>query len=153
MDLITTGSVDYIQMDIVCQGGYPMARRIFPEIAQMGLKFAFHSWGTALEVIAAAHLAVCWPEMVVEWLEYPCYSTASSAGMYPFPLAAEIVKTPLELNHGDLIVPKAPGWGVDVDESVVERYPWIPGPWSFFEITSPREKRAVTSDHSAQWGR
>src|ERR1051326_1669025 len=28
MELITTGSVDYVQMDIVCQGGYPMARRL-----------------------------------------------------------------------------------------------------------------------------
>ena len=151
MDLITTESVDYIQMDIVCQGGFPIARRIFPEIARTGLKFAFHSWGTALEVIAAAHLGICWPEMDVEWLEYPCYSTPLSAGMYPFPLASEILKAPLEINHGDLIVPKGPGWGVEIDESVIERYPWIPGPWSYFETTSPPERRAVTSDHSAQW--
>jgi len=71
--------------------------------------------------------------------------------MYPFPLAAEILKTPLQISHGDLIVPKGPGWGVDVDEGVIERYPWIPGPWSFFETDSPRQMRAVTSDHSAQW--
>lgn len=151
MDLIATASVDYIQMDIVCQGGYPMARRLFSEIARSGLKFAFHSWGTALEVVAAAHLGICWPELVVEWLEYPCYSTPSRAGMYPFPLAAEVVKTPLQIDNGDLIVPKEPGWGVEIDEGVIERYPWIPGPWSFFEIDSPREMRAVTSDHSAQW--
>src|SRR5690242_202535 len=87
LDLIQTESVDYVQMDVVCQGGYPTARRIFPEIARAGLKFAFHSWGTDLEVIAAAHLGVCWPEQVVEWLEYPCYSTAKHRGMYPFPLA------------------------------------------------------------------
>ena len=54
-----------------CQGGYSLGRRIFAEIARQGLRFAFHSWGTALEVIAAAHLGICWPEMVVEWLEYP----------------------------------------------------------------------------------
>jgi len=151
IELITTGSVDYIQMDIVCQGGYPMAKRLFSEIARSGLKFAFHSWGTALEVIAAAHLGICWPELVVEWLEYPCYSTSATAGMYPFPLAAEILKTPLQIDHGDLIVPKAPGWGVEVDEDIIERYPWIPGPWSYFQIDSPRETKAVTSDHSAPW--
>jgi L-alanine-DL-glutamate epimerase-like enolase superfamily enzyme len=151
MDLIVSESVDYVQMDIVCQGGYSMARRLFSEVARSGLKFAFHSWGTALEVVAAAHLGICWPELVVEWLEYPCYSTPSGAGMYPFPLAAEILKTPLQLSHGDLIVPKGPGWGVDVDEGVIERYPWIPGPWSFFQTDSPRQMRAVTSDHSAQW--
>ena len=150
-DLIATGSVDYVQMDIVCQGGFPMARRLFSEIGRAGLRFAFHSWGTALEVVAAAHLGICWPEGVVEWLEYPCYSTPTKAGMYPFPLAAEVLKTPLELDHGDLIVPKGAGWGIEVDESVTERYPWIPGPWSFFQIDSPREMRAVTSDHSVKW--
>ena len=151
LDLIRTSSVDYVQMDIVCQGGYPTARRLFPEIAQAGLKFAFHSWGTALEVIAAAHLGICWSEQVVEWLEYPCYSTPSRAGMYPFPLAAEILKDPLQIDNGDLIVPKGPGFGVEVDESLIDRYPWIPGPWSYFQIDSPREIRSVTGDHSETW--
>ena len=89
--------VDYVQMDVCCQGGFAMARRLFGEIAHEGLKFAFHSWGTALEVLAAAHLGICWPEMVVEWLEYPCYSNEVRAGMYPFPLAEEIFKEPLEI--------------------------------------------------------
>ncbi len=151
LHLIRTSSVDFVQMDIVCQGGYPSARRMLPEIARNGLKFAFHSWGTALEVIAAAHLGICWPEQVVEWLEYPCYSTPSRAGMYPFPLAADVLKEPLDLDHGDLLVPSGPGLGVEIDESVIQRYPWIPGPWSFFMIDSPRETRAVTADHSEPW--
>jgi L-alanine-DL-glutamate epimerase-like enolase superfamily enzyme len=151
MDLIVTGCVDYVQMDIVCQGGYPTARRILPPIASHGLRFAFHSWGTALEVIAAAHLGICWPDSVVEWLEYPCYSTPDRAGMYPFPLAAEILKEPLHLDHGDLIVSRKPGLGVEVNESVIEKYPWIPGPWSYFDLEEPRETWSVTADHSAKW--
>lgn len=151
MDLIVSGSVDYVQMDVCCQGGFAMGRRLFTEIAREGLKFAFHSWGTALEVIAAAHLGICWPEMVVEWLEYPCYSTPTRAGMYPFPLAAEVLKEPLNLDHGDLIVPRTPGLGVTVDESVIERYPWIPGPWSYFRLDSPAETWEISSDHSIKW--
>jgi L-alanine-DL-glutamate epimerase-like enolase superfamily enzyme len=151
MDLILSGGVDYVQMDVCCQGGYAMARRLFSEIARGGLRFAFHSWGTSLEVIAAAHLGICWPDMVVEWLEYPCYSSPGQAGMYAFPLAADILKDPLEIDHGDLIVPRGPGLGVTVDESVIERYPWIPGPWSLFRTDSPAETRAVTADHSVKW--
>ncbi len=151
LDLILTEAVDYVQMDVCCQGGYAMGRRLFAEIARHGLRFAFHSWGTALEVIAAAQLGICWPEIVVEWLEYPCYSSPDHAGMYPFPLAAEILKDPLELDNGDLVVPSSPGLGVTVDESVVDRYPWIPGPWSYFRTDSPAETRAVTSDHSVKW--
>jgi hypothetical protein len=66
--------------------------------------------------------------------------------MYPFPLASQIIREPLELDHGDLIVPRAPGLGVTVDESVIERYPWIPGPWSYFRTDSPPARRPVTSD-------
>jgi L-alanine-DL-glutamate epimerase-like enolase superfamily enzyme len=111
MDLILTNSVDYVQMDVVCQGGYPTARRILPLVAGEGMRFAFHSWGTALEVLAAAHLGICWPESLVEWLEYPCYSAPSRAGMYPFPLAAEILNEPLRIEYGDLIVPHQSGVG------------------------------------------
>jgi L-alanine-DL-glutamate epimerase-like enolase superfamily enzyme len=151
LDLILSGAVDYVQMDVVCQSGYPLARRLMPEIASAGLKFAFHSWGTALEVVAAAHLGVCWPETVVEWLEYPCYSSPGRVGMYPFPLAAEILKEPLEIEDGDLVVPRAPGLGVDVDERTFDRYPWIAGPWSSFQTESPAETWSVSGDHSVQW--
>jgi L-alanine-DL-glutamate epimerase-like enolase superfamily enzyme len=151
LDLILTRSVDYVQMDVCCQGGYAQGRRILAEISRQGLSFAFHSWGTALEVIAAAHLGICWPGYVAGWLEYPCYSTPQRAGMYPFPLAAEILQEPLAIDHGDLVVPRAPGLGVTVDESVAQRYPWIPGPWSYFRTDAPSETRAVTSDHSVKW--
>ncbi len=151
LDLIATGSVDYVQMDVVCQGGYSVARRLLPEIASGGLKFAFHSWGTALEVIAAAHLGICWPENVVEWLEYPCYSTPARKLMYAFPVAAEILADPLEIDTGDLIVPRGPGLGVTVNESIIEKYPWIPGPWSSFTTHSPKQTWSVSGDHSVQW--
>ena len=151
MDLIFTESVDYVQMDVVSQGGLPTARRLLAEVAHAGLKFAFHSWGTALEVIVAAQLGVCWPDMVVEWLEYPCYSTPWQGGMYPFPLAAEILKDPVEISQGDLILPTGPGLGVEVDERVIARYPWIPGPWSTWEFEGPGHVRGMYSDPSEKW--
>ena len=153
LDLIMAGAVDYVQMDVVCQGGYPTARWLMPEISREGLRFAFHSFGTALEVVAAAHLGICWPESIVEWLEYPCYSAPGRAGMYPFPLAAEILSGPLNIDTGDLIVPRDPGLGVKVDERVFDRYPWIEGAWSSFSTTSPPRTRSVTGDHSIPWDR
>jgi hypothetical protein len=47
--------------------------------------------------------------------------------MYPFPLAGEILCTPLP------------------------RYPWIPGPWTYFALKSPAETRYFGSDHSLKW--
>jgi len=150
-DLINVGAADYLQMDVCCQGGFAMGQRIFGEVARKQLCFAFHSWGTALEVLAAAHLGICWPASVVEWLEYPCYSNAGRVGMYPFPLADEILREPLAIEKGDLIVPHGHGLGIEVDERVIEKYPFLPGPWSFFRIDSPPETVAVTGDHSVKW--
>jgi L-alanine-DL-glutamate epimerase-like enolase superfamily enzyme len=150
-DLIATDAADYIQMDVCCQGGFAMARRIFAAVAARGLRFAFHSWGTALEVLAAAQLGICWPANVVEWLEYPCYSATGRPGMYPFPLAEEILKEPLALEAGDLVVPKGPGLGVEIDERVIANYPFIAGPWSIFRIDSPPQTFGVTGDHSVKW--
>jgi L-alanine-DL-glutamate epimerase-like enolase superfamily enzyme len=122
LDLIDTAAVDYVQMDLVAQGGYATARRLFPDIARAGLRFAFNTHrattGTALDLIAAAHLGVCWPESMVRWLEYPLDS-------FFFPPASDILKQPLLIERGHLVVPRAPGLGVEVDESVIWRYPWV----------------------------
>lgn len=150
-DLIDYRVVDYVQMDVLCQGGFGVAQRIFKGIQQHGLRFAFHSWGTALEVLAAAHLGICWPEDVVEWLEYPCYSNNGRVGMYPFPLSDEILTKPLDIEQGHLIVPQGFGLGIDMNESVIRQYPFIPGPWSIFRLESPPETIAVTGDHSIKW--
>jgi L-alanine-DL-glutamate epimerase-like enolase superfamily enzyme len=150
-DLVDTAAVDYVQMDVCCQGGFAMGRRIFARVQKKKLRFAFHSWGTALEVLAAAHLGVCWPANVVEWLEYPIYTKPGQPVMYPWPLAEEILREPFEIDHGDLLAPQGPGLGIDIDERVIEKYPFIPGPWSYFRIDSPLETVAVTGDHSVKW--
>lgn len=151
LDLIHTNCVDYIQMDVVCQGGYAQGRRLLPDIANAGLQFAFHCWGTDLEVMTAAQIGICWPETVAGWLEYPVYTTPRLKTMYPFPLASQILKEPLDIRRGELFVPMKPGLGVEINESVIERYPWVPGPWSLFRLHSPPETYAVTSDHSVKW--
>ena len=103
------------------------------------------------ELIAAAHAGICWREDVVEWLEAPCYSQPGKKFMYEWPLAAEILVEPLQIVSGDLVVPREPGLGIKVDERVIEKYPWQPGPWSNFTLISPPETHAVTSDHSLTW--
>jgi L-alanine-DL-glutamate epimerase-like enolase superfamily enzyme len=132
LNLIAGDCLDYVQMDLACQGGYPTARRLCADVTRAGLRFAFHSWGTALELAAAAHLGICWPETAVEWLEYPCYAAPDRAGMYPYPLAEEILTDPLPVERGNLVVSTQPGLGVEVNEAVIQKYPWVPGPWTIF---------------------
>ncbi len=151
LDLINSKAVDYVQMDILCQGGFSSAQRIFEGVREQGLRFAFHSWGTALEVLTAAQLGVCWPENVVEWLEYPCYSHRENPVMYPFPLADEILADALEIEKGYLVLPDGYGMGIKINEKVIDKYPFIQGPWSVFKLDSTAETIAVTGDHSVKW--
>jgi L-alanine-DL-glutamate epimerase-like enolase superfamily enzyme len=151
LDLMRTDCADIIQADVCCQGGLAFFGAIAAEAERRSLRFAFHSWGTTLEVLAAAHIGICWPESVVEWLEYPCYANDGRVGMYPFPAADEILGAELAIEHGELIVPNGPGLGVEIDESVVDRYPFLPGPWSLFRLDSPPSTVAVIGDHSVKW--
>jgi L-alanine-DL-glutamate epimerase-like enolase superfamily enzyme len=151
LDLAKRDATDFLQMDVCCQGGFQMGLKVFDLAAKHKMKFAFHSWGNTLEVLAAAQLGVCRDESVVEWLEYPCYSSKGKAGMYPFPLSDEILAEPLEIEKGYLKLPEGHGLGLKVNEKVIEKYPFIDGPWSFFHQTSPEKTIAVTGDHSVKW--
>jgi L-alanine-DL-glutamate epimerase-like enolase superfamily enzyme len=150
--LVQSRAVDYVQMDMPSQGGYPAARLMLTETAREGLLFAFRTLGTALDIVAAAQVAICWPEMVAEWLEYPCYSSIVRPGMYPYPLAEDILTEPLEIDAGDLVVPRGPGLGITINESVIDRYRWIPGPWSWVKLDSPAETLYFTGDFDLQRG-
>jgi len=150
-DLIASQAVDFVQMDVVCQGGYASGQRILSMAQRQNIAFAFHCWGTELEVIAAAQLGICWPETVSAWLEQAVYTDERVQSMYEFPLAKRILKQPLEISGGELAVSVKPGLGVEVNEEVIQEFPWIPGPWSYFTLTSPPQTYAVTSDHSVKW--
>ena len=151
LDLIQSEAVDYVQMDMCCQGGVTMARRLFGLVARQDLRMAFHCCATALEVLAAAHLGICFDERVAEWLEYPYFQQTGAAGDNSFPLGSEILKEPLPIERGELIVPRSPGLGIEVDERVIEKFPWMPGPWLEVRIDSPPKTMHVRGDHSLPW--
>jgi L-alanine-DL-glutamate epimerase-like enolase superfamily enzyme len=150
-DLAKLRATDFLQMDVCCQGGFDMGLKVFDLAASHQMKFAFHCWGTLLEVLAAAQLGVCRDESVVEWLEYPVHSAPGRPGMYPFSLADEILSEDLEIENGYLKMPNGPGLGIKINEKVIDKYPFIPGPWSFFHQDSPKRSIAVTGDHSVKW--
>ena len=141
LDLLFNDGVDYLQMNIVTQAGYWAARRILPEVAHAGLRFAFHGCSNPLEVAAAVQLGVCWPEMVAEWLEYPCYSFGGKSRAMTFQFAEEMLTQPLEIVDGSLMAPRGVGLGVQVNEKIFERYPWIPGRGSYFQMADAGEHR------------
>jgi hypothetical protein len=73
--------------------------------------------------------------------------------MYPFPLSDELVPDAPVPQKGELPLPEGPGLGVEVDVSVFEKYPYLPGPWSVFELESPPTKLALSGDHALAWAK
>ena len=71
--------------------------------------------------------------------------------MYPFPLADEILSEALEIENGYLVLPDGQGMGIEINENVIEKYPYVKGPWSIFKLDCKTETIAVTGDHSLKW--
>ena len=149
-DLIRQEAVDIVQADVSHHGGYATVRQVIEASSRQGQGFAFHNWGTLLEALASAHLGVCFTAEQCQWLEYPCFSHRGQDIMYPYPLADEILREPLPIEDGDLVMPEGAGLGVEIDESVVERYPYVAGPWSIFKQTSPPMEVFLSGDHVDQ---
>jgi L-alanine-DL-glutamate epimerase-like enolase superfamily enzyme len=150
-ELIDEHVVDFVQADVPHHGGYRSVHRILTRCAERGRAFAFHNWGTTLEALACAHLGVCFGPETAAWLECPVYANDGRLIMYPYPLADEILKQPLPIAGGEFHIPSGPGLGIDVDEGVIERYPFLPGPWSTFRLTSPPGEFSLGGDHAAKW--
>ena len=151
LSLIENGCVDIVQADVSHHGGLGSLKNILQACHDHNLEFAFHNWGTELETLADAQVGACFGKETASWLEYPCYEHRGQPILYPFPLADEILKEPLQIENGDLVLPNTPGLGVDVNESILEKYPYRPGPWSTFEIKSPAQTLHLSGDHALVW--
>jgi L-alanine-DL-glutamate epimerase-like enolase superfamily enzyme len=151
MGLIEGQCVDIVQADVSHHGGLDSLKEILSACKAHNLEFAFHNWGTELETLADAQVGACFGKETASWLEYPCYEHRGQPVLYPFPLADEILKDSLQIENGDLILPDTPGLGIDVNEVVLDKYPYQPGPWSTFEINSPKQTLHLSGDHALVW--
>jgi L-alanine-DL-glutamate epimerase-like enolase superfamily enzyme len=127
--LAETGAVSFLQGDVRHHRGFTGCWEAVQFCVGRDVTFVPHQFGTQLGLVANAHLTAAAPE--AELLECPVFGT-DTAGMYPFPLAEELLATPLDLADGHLAVPDGPGLGVEVDLDVLERYPHVEGPWTEF---------------------
>ena len=151
LEIVKGGAVDIAQADASHHGGFKTVKPVLEACVEHGIEFAFHNWGTLLECICNAHLGVCFEANTCSWLEYPCYRHRGQDIMYPYQLADDLLRDPLDIRHGDLVLSDGPGLGVSVDESVVERYPFLPGPWSTFRLHGTTQELAMSADHVQKW--
>ena len=149
--LVARECVDIVQADVSHHGGLSGISKIIDLCLVRQKTFAFHNWGTALETVVDSLIASCFPRETARWLEYPQYAHRDSRVMYPFPLSDEIVPDAPVPEEGELPLPESYGLGVKINEKIFEKYPYLKGPWSKFEIEEPATTQYLSGDHAQTW--
>lgn len=136
-ELTATGAVDFLQGDVRHHRGFTGCWDVVEYCEGRDVTFVPHHFGTQLGLVANAHLVAAAPG--AELLEFPVFENSEYPGMYPFPLADDILKTPLDPSGGRLTVPDGPGLGVTIDLDVLEEYRYEEGPWTEFNYDEEEE--------------
>lgn len=114
--LLKRGAVQYVRPDVCLCGGLTHAKKIAALAEAHHVGVVPHNPLSPVSTAACLQLAACIPNFAL--LEYP--------GGEGEPPKSEIVKRPMELQGGFLIVPDTPGIGIELAEAAREKYPYRP---------------------------
>ena len=109
--LIEAGAVDIIMPDAGKAEGVTGFKKIIEFAAAHGVSFTPHSWSSAINTAAAAHLFTSAKNGVVFELK-----------PNPSPMQHELVTVPIEQKDGYVVFPDGPGLGIAVNEDVIQKY-------------------------------
>ncbi len=111
-EFLMRGALDIVQPDVCRSGGLTECRKIAHLADTFGAGFAPHvSIGSAIQFAASAHLGAAVPNFVI--MEYWISEN---------PMGNTVLRTPLRLEDGMLVVPTGAGLGLDIVEDALLRY-------------------------------
>ena len=115
---LDTGAYAIVQADAgMC--GITEGRRIGLRAHEFGVPHCPHNWHNGLMTMANASLVAALPAPKVLELN-----------MVQGPLQWEILRQPPAIEDGHLILPDAPGYGVDLADDLEQRFPYLEGSWA-----------------------
>ena len=114
--LLSRGAVQYVRPDVCLAGGLTHSKKIAAVAEAHYVGVVPHNPLSPVSTAACLQLAACIPNFAIQ--EYP-------AGEHE-PPKSEIVKTPLEIEDGFLVVPDAPGIGIELADDAQEKHPPTP---------------------------
>ncbi len=113
--LLTRNAVQYVRPDVCMAGGITHCKKIAALAEAHYVDVAPHNPLSPVSTAACVQLAACIPNFALQ--EYP-----RGEGEPP---KSEIVSGALTLEDGFLIIPDAPGIGVELAEGAMEKYPFV----------------------------
>lgn len=114
--LLARGAVQYVRPDVCLAGGLTHSKKIAALAEAHGVMVVPHNPLSPVSTAACIQLAACTPNFALQ--EYPIGEGE--------PPKSEIVVSPLRLDQGFLVVPDAPGLGIELAEGAQERHPYRP---------------------------
>jgi galactonate dehydratase len=114
--LLSRGAVQYVRPDVCLAGGLSHSKKIAALAEAHHVGVVPHNPLSPVSTAVCLQLAACIPNFAL--IEYPQGELE--------PPKSEIVVNPPTLQEGYLLVPDAPGIGIELAEDAVERYPYKP---------------------------
>jgi galactonate dehydratase len=114
--LLSRGAVQYVRPDVCLAGGLSHSKKIAALAEAHYVGVVPHNPLSPVSTAACLQLAACIPNFTLQ--EFP------QSQLQP-PLSL-MVKAPLRLERGYLMIPETPGIGVELAEDAEERFPYRP---------------------------
>jgi len=114
--LLKRGAVQYVRPDVCLAGGLTHCKKIAALAEAHYVGVVPHNPLSPVSTAACVQLAACIPNFALQ--EYP--------GGEDRPPKSEIVRGALKVENGFLMIPDAPGIGVELAEDARERFPFKP---------------------------
>ena len=108
---MASGAVQVVQPDCCRCGGFTEARRTARRAGEIGLRFAPHTRGDAVALVANMHLAAS-----------ECHSLTVGIDRTGNPFIDELLAESFELRDGEVWLPRKPSLGIELDEDAVSRH-------------------------------
>ena len=114
--LLQRNAVQYVRPDVCMAGGLTHSKKIAALAEAQYVGVIPHNPLGPVSTAACLQLAACIPNFAIQ--EYPLGERE--------PPKSEIVKTPLQVENGFLIIPDGPGIGIELADDALERFPEKP---------------------------
>ncbi len=122
-DLIAGGCVDIAQPDLCVAGGLTEWANIVALAHSFGVFVVPHVWGSGVALAAALHALAALPPFPHTANPVPLQNEpVIEFDRNHNPLRDDLLKVPIRLAAGRVPVPRGPGLGIEIDESVLNMY-------------------------------